>query len=50
MLSPETIGMYSDEPGSQSYPFSFGFFYPSTVNSDMRAHTAWFGQLNHGEV
>ena len=32
MLSLETIGYYSDEPGSQSYPFPFGFFYPSTGN------------------
>lgn len=32
MLSLETIGYYSDEPGSQAYPFPFGFFYPSTGN------------------
>lgn len=32
MLSLETIGYYSDEPGSQSYPFPFSFFYPSTAN------------------
>jgi len=32
MLSLETIGSYSDQPGSQHYPFPFGFFYPSTAN------------------
>lgn len=28
MLSLETIGYYSDEAGSQRYPFPFGLFYP----------------------
>lgn len=28
MLSLETIGYYSNEPGSQRYPFPFRFFYP----------------------
>lgn len=32
MLSLETIGYYSDKPGSQGYPFPFSFFYPSTAN------------------
>ena len=32
MLSLETIGYYSDLEGSQSYPFPFNFFYPSTAN------------------
>jgi hypothetical protein len=32
MASLETIGYYADEPGSQSYPFPFHFFYPSTGN------------------
>ena len=32
MLSIETIGFYSDEPGSQNYPFPFSFAYPSTGN------------------
>lgn len=32
MLSLETIGYYSDQPGSQGYPFPFGLFYPSTAN------------------
>ena len=32
MLSLETIGYYSDEPGSQRYPFPLGLFYPSTGN------------------
>jgi Zn-dependent M28 family amino/carboxypeptidase len=30
MLSLETIGYYSDEKGSQVYPFPFGLIYPST--------------------
>jgi Zn-dependent M28 family amino/carboxypeptidase len=32
MLTPETIGCYSDEPGSQYYPAAFSSFYPSTGN------------------
>jgi Zn-dependent M28 family amino/carboxypeptidase len=32
MLALETIGYYSDQPGSQHYPFPLGFFYPSTGN------------------
>ena len=32
MLSLETLGYYSDEPGSQSYPFPFSLVYPSTAN------------------
>lgn len=32
MFSLETIGCYSDEPGSQHYPFPLGFFYPRTGN------------------
>jgi Zn-dependent M28 family amino/carboxypeptidase len=32
MLSLEAIGFYSKDPGSQSYPFPFSFFYPSTAN------------------
>ena len=32
MLSLETIGYYSDLPGSQRYPFPLGLFYPSTGN------------------
>jgi hypothetical protein len=30
MFSVETIGSYSDRPGSQQYPFPFGLFYPRT--------------------
>jgi hypothetical protein len=30
MLSLETIGCYSDAPGSQRYPFPLNLFYPST--------------------
>lgn len=32
MISLETIGFYSDEEGSQVYPFPFSLFYPSTGN------------------
>lgn len=32
MLSLETMGYYSDEDGSQHYPFPFSWFYPSTGN------------------
>lgn len=32
MLNLETIGYYSEQPGSQRYPFPVGFFYPSTGN------------------
>ena len=32
MLSLETIGHYSDVPGSQRYPFPFNLFYPDTAN------------------
>jgi Zn-dependent M28 family amino/carboxypeptidase len=32
MLSLETIGFYSDEPGSQQYPFPLSLLYPDTGN------------------
>lgn len=32
MLSLETIGYYSDSPGSQHYPFPLNLFYPDTAN------------------
>ncbi len=32
MLSLETIGYYTDEPGSQRYPFPVSYFYPDTGN------------------
>jgi hypothetical protein len=32
MLSLETIGHYSDTPGSQQYPLPFGVLYPTTGN------------------
>lgn len=32
MISLETIGCYSDEPGSQQYPWPMGLIYPSTGN------------------
>ncbi|MEP0753039.1 M28 family peptidase [Trichocoleus sp. Lan] len=32
MLSLETIGYYSDKPGTQNYPFPLSLFYPSQGN------------------
>lgn len=32
MLSLETLGYYSERPGSQAYPFPFGLLYPSRAN------------------
>ncbi len=32
MLSLETIGYYTNEAGSQKYPFPFNYFYPDTGN------------------
>ena len=32
MLSLETLGYYTDQPGSQRYPFPFSLFYPATGN------------------
>jgi hypothetical protein len=32
MITPETIGFYSDKEGSQDYPAPFNFFYPSKGN------------------
>lgn len=32
MFSLETIGYYSERPGSQHYPFPLSFFYPATGN------------------
>jgi Zn-dependent M28 family amino/carboxypeptidase len=32
MLSLETLGYYSDRPGSQHYPFPLGLLYPDTGN------------------
>jgi hypothetical protein len=32
MLSLETIGYYTDQPGSQRYPFPFSYLYPDTGN------------------
>ena len=45
MASLETIGCYSNEPGSQGYPPMFRFFYPERGNfigivSDFRSRTA----------
>jgi len=32
MIALETMGWYSDAPGSQRYPFPFGLFYPNRGN------------------
>src|SRR5690606_32535159 len=32
MITPETIGYYSDEPHSQRYPLPLGMLYPSAGN------------------
>jgi hypothetical protein len=32
MISLETIGCFSDKPGSQKYPFPFGLVFPDTAN------------------
>ncbi len=32
MISLETMGFFSDKPGSQKYPFPFSFFYPDTAD------------------
>jgi len=32
MIALDTVGYYSDAPGSQRYPPPFGFFYPHTAN------------------
>ena len=32
MIALETIGYYTDQPGSQQYPFPFKFFYPDIGN------------------
>jgi hypothetical protein len=41
MLSLETLGCYSDEPGSQQYPFPFGLLYPD--RGDFVAFVGNFG-------
>ncbi len=32
MVSLETVGFYTDDPGSQRYPFPLSYFYPDTGN------------------
>jgi len=32
MLSLETLGYFTDQPGSQQYPFPFSYLYPNTGN------------------
>ena len=32
MLSLETLGYFTDQPGSQKYPFPFSYLYPNTGN------------------
>jgi hypothetical protein len=45
MLTLETIGFYSDEPGSQKYPSPLGLFYPSTGNFIAFVGNTRYGQL-----
>jgi hypothetical protein len=45
MLSLETIGCYSDQPGSQKYPRPLGLLYPSTGN-----FIAFVGNTRYGPL
>lgn len=45
MLSLETIGYFSDEIGSQKYPFPVGLFYPDRGN-----FIGFIGNLNSGQL
>ncbi|GBD32632.1 MAG: hypothetical protein KatS3mg081_2578 [Gemmatimonadales bacterium] len=45
MISVETIGYYSDEPGSQSYPPPFDLFYPDRGN-----FVAFVSNLDSGDL
>jgi len=45
MLSLETIGYYSDKPGSQKYPPPVGLFYPSRGN-----FVAFVGNTRYGRL
>lgn len=45
MLSLETIGYYTDEPGSQEYPPPIGLLYPSTGN-----FIAFVGNTRHAAL
>jgi hypothetical protein len=45
MFSLETLGYYSQERGSQHYPFPFGFFYPERGN-----FVAFVGNLRSGAL
>lgn len=45
MLSLETIGYYSDQPGSQKYPAGLGLLYPSKGNFITFVGNTRYGQL-----
>lgn len=45
MLSLETMGYYSDEPGTQKYPFPLNFVYPSRGN-----FIAFIGNIKSGSL
>lgn len=45
MLSLETIGYYSDQPGSQKYPAGLGLLYPSKGNFIAFVGNSRYGQL-----
>jgi Zn-dependent M28 family amino/carboxypeptidase len=51
MLSLETIGFYSDDKGSQTYPPPFSFYYPDTGNfigfvSNLGSRNLMFDMIN----
>jgi hypothetical protein len=45
MLSLETMGYFSDTPGSQNYPFPIGLLYPNQGN-----FIGFIGNLNSGDL
>lgn len=50
MISMDILGYYSDEPGSQNYPFPFNQFYPNTGNfiafvSDMSSRSLLYRSI-----
>lgn len=44
MISLETIGYYSDQPGSQRYPFPMNYFYPDRGNFIGFVGSIWYRQ------
>jgi hypothetical protein len=50
MLSLETMGYYSDEKGSQEYPFPFSLFYPDTGDFIGFVGNLWSRSLVHNSL